>query len=336
MKTVLTMLLILGVSTISSANLVEQWNFGSEGNFSSITTYNYDGDGSTPPTPRHIGGATISAQSYQGWDQRASEGSSLNTSAPAAAGSSRFGITSTDYAALGNGGTATNAFYGATNFQGVPWAANAGALPDNHATSGEYYVGAAAQNETVILTMKITGVDFSQTTGNSNNNANFGFRLWDKASGMQAGGNSNYFMGLTVLDTYDSDRLQLALMSSNGTILEGGTGLTTQKNRTRIGWLTGANGELATDTDYTFTLALDLAAGAWSAQIDDQEAVDGLFDTSHIVGIDRYQAAFQQFSNEDYIDIDEISVSVIPEPATIGLLAGVGSSMIWIRRRFIG
>ena len=33
MKTVLTMLLILGVSTISSANLVEQWNFGSEGNF---------------------------------------------------------------------------------------------------------------------------------------------------------------------------------------------------------------------------------------------------------------------------------------------------------------
>ena len=36
------------------------------------------------------------------------------------------------------------------------------------------------------------------------------------------------------------------------------------KNRTRIGFLTGANGELATDTDYTFTLALDLAAGAWS------------------------------------------------------------------------
>ena len=71
-----------------------------------------------------------------------------------------------------------------------------------------------------ILTMKITDVDFSQTTGNSNNNANFGFRLWDKASGMQASGNSNYFMGLTVLDTYNSDRLQLALMSSNGTILD--------------------------------------------------------------------------------------------------------------------
>ena len=62
----------------------------------------------------------------------------------------------------------------------------------------------------------------------------------------------------------------------------------------------------------------------------------GTFNTDHIVGIERYQAAFQQFSSEDYIDIDEISVSVIPEPATVGLLAGMGSSMIWIRRRFIG
>ena len=82
MKTVLTMVLILGVSLISSANLVEQWNFGSEGNFSSVTTYNYDGDGSTPPTPRHIGGSHNGSSSYQGWDQRASDGSSLNTSAP--------------------------------------------------------------------------------------------------------------------------------------------------------------------------------------------------------------------------------------------------------------
>ena len=52
--------------------------------------------------------------------------------------------------------------------------------------------------------------------------------------------------------------------------------LTGAKNRTRIGWLTGANGELATDTDYTFTLALDLAAGAWSAQINDEDAVTGI------------------------------------------------------------
>lgn len=336
MKTVLTMLLILGVSMISSANLVEQWNFGSEGNFSSVTTYNYDGDGSTPPTPRHIGGSTVTSGSYQGWDARASEGAALNTANPAAAGSSRFGITSQNYVSLGNGGNATNAFYGATNFQGVPWAANAGALPVNHATSGEYYIGAAAQNEIVTLTMKITGADFSSSTGNSNNNANFGFRLWDKATGMQSGGNSSYFMGLTVLDTYAADRLQLALQSSNGTILSGGAGLTSQNNRTRIGWLTGANGELATDTDFTFTLALDLAAGAWSAQIDDQAAVEGTFNQSHILGIDRYQAAWQQFNDEDYIDLDEISISVIPEPATIGLLAGMGGSMIWIRRRFIG
>ena len=39
------------------------------------------------------------------------------------------------------------------------------------------------------------------------------------------------------MDSYNQDRLQLALMSSNGTILSGGTGLTGNKNRTRIAWL---------------------------------------------------------------------------------------------------
>ena len=51
------------------------------------------------------------------------------------------------------------------------------------------------------------------------------FRLWDKASGFATGGMVLTSWVLTVLDTYNSDRLQLALQSSNGTILSGGTGL---------------------------------------------------------------------------------------------------------------
>ena len=98
-------------------------------------------------------------------------------------------------ASVNNNG-ATNAFYGAQNFSGVPWAnaliggqangsANVAELPENHDTSGEYYVAAAAQGETITLTMKLTDIDFSQTTGNANNNANFGFRLFDRASGFR-------------------------------------------------------------------------------------------------------------------------------------------------------
>lgn len=341
------MFIVLGISSISSANLVEQWNFGSEGNYSSLTTYNYDQNSETPETPRHIGGTTITGSGYQGWDFRAADGAANTTASRAVAtGSTRFAMSSLNRASTNNAG-ATNAFYGAQNFSGVPWAnATIGGAPNGsgatnelpvaHATSGEYYVAAAEQGETITLTMKITDMDFSQTTGNSNNNGNFGFRLFDRASGFNANGShDNHFIGLTVMDTFNNDRLQLALQSSNGTLLSGGTGLTSAGNRTRIGWLT-SGGTLEDETDYEFSLSLDLAAGAWSAQINDEDAVTGTFNTNDIVGIEGYQAAFQQFSPEDYIDIDEVSVSVIPEPATIGLLAGMGSGMIWIRRRFIG
>ena len=335
MKTLLSISIITGISLITSANVIEQWDFGANGNFSSATTYNYDSDPATPETPRHIGGSTPNSSSYEGWDYRAADGSANTTASRTVAdGSTRFAMSTLNRASVNNNG-ATNAFYGASNFKGVPWANGGSApLPENHATSGEYYVAAAAQNETITLTMKVTDIDFSQTTGNSNNNANFGVRLWDRATGF-GNGNGAYFIGITVLDTYANDRLQLALQSSNGTILSGGTGLTGTKNRTRIGWLTSA-GVLEDATDYEFTLTLDLAAGTWTGQISGQPGVTGTFNTDHIVGIEAYQAAFQQFSSEDYIDIDEISVSVIPEPATIGLLAGMGSGMIWIRRRFLG
>ena len=144
--------------------------------------------------------------------------------------------------------------------------------------------------------MKVTDIDFSQTTGNANNNANFGFRLFDRASGFRANGShNNQFIGLTVMDTFNNDRLQLALQSSNGTILSGGTGLTGAGNRTRIGWLT-SGGTLEDETDYEFSLTLDLAAGEWTATINGQPGVTGTFDTNDIVGIDGYQLAFQQFS----------------------------------------
>ena len=332
MKIALTLSILLSGTLIAAANTIEQWDFGTNGNFSSVTTYNYDSDPATPETPRHIGGSDPTSSAYEGWDYRAADGATVSGTRAVAAGSTRFAMNTLNRASTNNSG-ATNAFYGASNFKGVPWANGGSApLPENHATSGEYYVAAAAQNETITLTMKVTDIDFSQTTGNSNNNANFGVRLWDRATGF-GNGNGAYFIGITVLDTYNNDRLQLALQSSNGTILSGGTGLTGTGNRTRIGWLTSA-GVLEDETDYEFSLALDLAAGSWSAQINDEDAVTGTFNTDHIVGIESYQAAFQQFSSEDYIDIDEISVSVIPEPATVGLLAGMGSGLLWIRRRF--
>ena len=39
-------------------------------------------------------------------------------------------------------------------------------------------------------------------------------------------------------------------------------------------------------------------------------------------------------SSGDYIDIDEISVSVIPEPASVSLIALAGGSIMMLRKRF--
>ena len=320
MKKALVLSILFSGATIVSAEVIEQWNFAGEGNYSSITTYDYDGDTNTAATARHIGGTATNNAGYEGMDYRAADGAANTTASRAvAAGSTRFAMSTLNRASI-NGAGATNAFYGAQNFSGVPWAnatiggvqnnGNLAELPANHETSGEYYVAAAAQGETITLTMKVTDIDFSHTTGNSNNNGNFGFRLFDRASGFNANGShNNNFIGLTVMDTFANDRLQLALQSSNGTILSGGSGLTGAKNRTRIGWLTSA-GTLEDETDYEFSLTLDLAAGEWTAQINDQPGVTGTFNTNDIVGIEGYQLAFQQFSTEDYIDIDEISVAV--------------------------
>ena len=121
---------------------------------------------------------------------------------------------------------------------------------------------------------------------------------------------------------------------SNGTILSGGEGLTGAGNRTRLAWLTERGSDLTYSDDLDITLSLALASGTWSATVNDGAAVTGTFNTDHIKGIDRYQMGFATMSSGDYIDIDEISVSVIPEPASVSLVALAGGSIMMLRRRF--
>ena len=329
MKIKLLLSLIIGLSLGASAELVEQFNFGDDTVYSSITTYNYDGDAATPPTARHIGGTSLTGSGATGWDAALSHGATLGT---AAAGSSRFGFSSN-----------MNGYYGPTGFAGVPWAANAAALPADYLTDGYYLAGAGA-DETITLTYKVSALDFGS---NGNRNANVGYRLWDKATGMTAGINNGYFMGLSIMDTPSSEfntntgaenggwnRLNISVISSNGTILSGGDGLTGSGNRTRLSWLTERGSDLTYSDDLDITLSLALASGTWSATVNDGAAVTGTFNTDHINGIDRYQMGFASMSSGDYIDIDEISVSVIPEPASVSLIALAGGSIMMLRRRF--
>ena len=126
----------------------------------------------------------------------------------------------------------------------------------------------------------------------------------------------------------------LTVQGSPGMILSGGTGLNAPGTRTRVDWLT-ANNDLVDDTDYQFELALNLDTGAWGATINGGTAVTGTFDNTKITAIDRYQAAFQQFSDGDHVDIDLLEVeSVVPEPVSVGLVF-LGGSFMLISKRIV-
>ena len=118
MKRALVLSILLSGSLIASAEVIEQWDFGTNGNFSSVTTYNYDSDPATPETPRHIGGSDPASSGYEGWDYRAADGATVSGTRAVADGSTRFAMTTLNRASVNNNG-ATNAFYGAQNFKGA-------------------------------------------------------------------------------------------------------------------------------------------------------------------------------------------------------------------------
>ena len=301
-------LILMSITTLSFGAIIEKWEFGPSNNYSSISLHDYDLDGDTNTvilTPRHIGGDSLTSPASTGYDTRASQGSTLNPGSPAAEGSSRFG---------NNTGAEINAYYGPTSFSGVPWVGPEDTPPEGYLTNGQYYVASAAEQDVVTITLKVTDIDFSNDTGGGKD-ANFHVRLWDKASGIVGGVANTYFMGFSVMDTYANNRLQLAANSSNGTILSGGTGLTNNKNRTRIGWL-DAGQTLANSDDWTFSLEVHLATGVWKGFINGVQETAGTFDTNHIKGFDRYQVTFQKFADGDYIDVDEISVDVTSTAGT--------------------
>jgi hypothetical protein len=123
----------------------------------------------------------------------------------------------------------------------------------------------------------------------------------------------------------------LTVQGSDGMILSGGT-LNGTGTRTRIDWLT-ESGVLESDTDYLFEMMLSLDTGTWGVTINGGAAVEGTFDTSKIAAFDRYQAAFQQFSDGDYLDIDTLEVESVPEPVSMGMVI-LGSALFVLGKRF--
>ncbi|OUX37890.1 MAG: hypothetical protein CBE26_02255 [Kiritimatiellaceae bacterium TMED266] len=270
---------------------------------------------------RHIGGVDntdVDTDAYSRWESLVENGATDSNSdnSPLAAGSTR----------LTADPSVANYYLGAVNF----------GLGGSQALDADPYVYSVTGPE-VKLSLGVTDIDFDAVGGNSANNAQFSVRLWDKKN--------ESWIGIALMDNFNSDKLSYSIMSTENTLVSGGTGLTGNKNRTRAAWIQN-NTNLSDPAAQEFSLRMNLATGEWGADVDGTEVATGLFvnqedpntaaDEAEFTAIDRYQVVFQQAASaEDSIDIDYISVETIPEPATMGMLAAMGGGLMWLRRRFV-
>ncbi len=105
---------------------------------------------------------------------------------------------------------------------------------------------------------------------------------------------------------------------------------------------------LTNSASVTVQLLTDLDTGAWSTRVDagsDGSFVDLVTDGAGMTSIDRIQLVVDasngtwEYGNvggtaTEFIKIDSVTMSQIPEPATLGLIAAFGGGLLFIRQRF--
>jgi hypothetical protein len=270
---------------------------------------------------RHIGGVdnvANDADAYSRWESLVLNGAddSNSDNSALAAGSTR----------LTGDPSVENYYLGAVNF----------GLGGSQNLASDPYIYSITAPE-VKLSLGVTDIDFDASGAN---NTSFSVRLWDKKN--------ESWMGISLMDNFASDKLSFSILSSEGTLISGGTGLTDKNNRTRAAWIQD-NTSLSDPAAQEFSLRMSFTTGEWGADVDGVEVATGTFfnqedsgtaeDEVEFTAIDRYQIAFQKTTSaEDSIDIDYIAIETIetiPEPATMGLVVVMGGGLIWVKRRFM-
>jgi hypothetical protein len=104
---------------------------------------------------------------------------------------------------------------------------------------------------------------------------------------------------------------------------------------------------LTNTASVTVQLLADLDTGAWSTQVDAGSGfVDLVTDGTGMTSIDRIQLVVDASNGTweyggvggtatEFVMIDSVTLTQIPEPATLGLIAAFGGSILFIRRRFM-
>ena len=105
---------------------------------------------------------------------------------------------------------------------------------------------------------------------------------------------------------------------------------------------------LTNTASVTVQLLADLDTGAWSTRVDAGSGfVDLVTDGTGMTSIDRIQLIVDGSNGTgweyggvagtatEFVMIDSVTLTQIPEPATLGLIAAFGGSILFMRRRFM-
>ena len=167
----------------------------------------------------------------------------------------------------------------------------------------------------VTLSMAFTDIDWSGTAGANNN---IGFRLYDAAG-------ANY-VGMRFLDASNRIKVQVEDITNGTAATYGryGADLTASGAYNAVMELDYANNEIR------LSGAWDWAPGGVATQTNSFD-----FAAAGFSSISKFQTRYANWSAGDTMLMDDITISQIPEPATLGLVAAMGGAILFVRRRFM-
>lgn len=164
----------------------------------------------------------------------------------------------------------------------------------------------------VTLSMAFTEVNWSGTPTSNNN---IGFRLWE------SGSSANYF-GVEFLGI--NDRIRSKGVSNQGDGASFG----------RYGPDLTASGayNVSIEIDYANNEYRVFADCDWAPAAVQTNSYD--FAAAGMTSIGNFQTRYANWSTGDTMLVDDITISQIPEPATLGLVAASCAGLLFVRRRF--
>ena len=178
--------------------------------------------------------------------------------------------------------------------------------------------GLASTISTGILRVEVEISGYDLTSGNTglSNNPDFRF-LVENASSTSAGPALRYNSAVTPNELYVRSQVAGAYNNSGDIGLDSSTALTMRM-------------DFNLDTDEATTSYMFAGDADWTVvKTGTSSIVDGFNNIT-------LQIDSEDIGATDYVDVDYFTVStIIPEPATLGMIGMVAAGMIFIRRRFM-